>query len=213
MEQTLVQETELCQDEGRPEEPLCTDCDPDQAGETSGYQQASERFKQWLVGCEAALEGRAVGRRGRARRRSTDEFGYERWDEESEPEVEGAVTTSHVMVVRGPSGSGKTQLVRSVCSALSVRVIEIGADQPRSGAAVRKLVTEATQSRSVLSEGPRVGRDMDVDCLLLFDEVTRILSPTLPYNLQYYFPSLRSARRRIWCSRKIKGSGPRSWTS
>jgi hypothetical protein len=65
---------------------------------------------------------------------------------------------SSVLVLSGSSGAGKTGAVYACATQLGIRVIEIDAGQPRSGAVIRKLVSEATQSGT---------QDLS---LLLFDE-------------------------------------------
>jgi len=69
---------------------------------------------------------------------------------------EAAVT--NVMVVTGPTGAGKTAAVHACASELGYRVLEVHAGMLRSGAAVKKELSEATKSKGfALSAAPSLG--------------------------------------------------------
>ena len=69
----------------------------------------------------------------------------------------------NVLAIIGPNGSGKTNAVHLCANEMGMNVIEIGCGQLRSGAAVKKLIIEATQSHGLSG-------DKGVN-LILFDEV------------------------------------------
>jgi hypothetical protein len=75
-----------------------------------------------------------------------------------------------IKVLQGVSGAGKTSAVYAAARQLGIHVIEIDAGQARSGAAVRRMVSEATQSRGVQLGGDTAR--MTELTLLLFDEVS-----------------------------------------
>lgn len=52
-----------------------------------------------------------------------------------------------MVVLTGPSGSGKTAAVHAVAQQLGLSVIEVNGAATRSGAAVLRLVGEATKSQ------------------------------------------------------------------
>lgn len=75
-----------------------------------------------------------------------------------------AEPVSNAFMLSGPIGSGKTSAIYAVAAELGFSVLEINASMKRSGAALRTMVEEATQSR-------HVGRDASTLTILLFEEV------------------------------------------
>lgn len=73
-------------------------------------------------------------------------------------------SVANAFVLYGPIGSGKTSAVYAVASELGFSVLEINASMKRSGANLRTMVEEATQSK-------HVGRDAGTLTILLFEEV------------------------------------------
>lgn len=71
---------------------------------------------------------------------------------------------SNAFMLSGPIGSGKTSAIYAVAAELGFSVLEINASVKRSGASLRTMVEEATQSR-------HVGRDASTLTILLFEEV------------------------------------------
>lgn len=73
-------------------------------------------------------------------------------------------SVSNAFVLSGPIGSGKTSAIYAVAAEMDFSVLEINASMKRSGASLRTMVEEATQSR-------HVGRDASTLTILLFEEV------------------------------------------
>lgn len=79
--------------------------------------------------------------------------------------IEGASDSlPNTFVLHGPVGSGKTSAVYAVAAELGFSVLEINASVKRSGASLRTMVEEATQSK-------HVGRNSSTMTILLFEEV------------------------------------------
>ena len=88
---------------------------------------------------------------------------------------------------------GKSALVHSSAAALGVSVIEIGTDQCRAGAHLKRLALEATRSRSIALAGPASSANAAGNCvgvgvaesldLLFFDEA----SPSVCLCLCIYY--------------------------
>ena len=89
-----------------------------------------------------------------------------KWDSWDDSDSE-ADQYPNVLALIGPSGAGKSTLVYTCAKALGMNVIEISAGQLRSGAAVKKMIIEATQSH-----GMALSAEEHVVNLILFDEVS-----------------------------------------
>ena len=80
--------------------------------------------------------------------KSIDDFDDDYEDEDCEEICDGS---RHVVLIVGPS-CGKTQLVHACAASLgNCHVLEINTSSPRGGAALRRMMEEATQSQSLYS--------------------------------------------------------------
>jgi hypothetical protein len=95
--------------------------------------------------------------------------------------AEGNKEIPNVYILLGKTGSGKSSLVYEVAKEVGAAVIEINTSQPRSGSALKKLVSEAGQSRN-LHDNVSSCITIDVDpeeridsrskfSIILFDEI------------------------------------------
>jgi len=73
-------------------------------------------------------------------------------DEDEEEDMDEGEPRSTTLIT-GPPGSGKTALVYATAAKLGFEVIEVNTSQLRSGAEVKKLFSEATQSQHI-SQAP-----------------------------------------------------------
>ncbi|CAN0265327.1 unnamed protein product, partial [Ectocarpus sp. 12 AP-2014] len=81
---------------------------------------------------------------------SGEESEYD-WVRFSDDEEDGDARLCNMAMLCGPPGVGKTSAVYGCAKALGYEVIEVNPSQLRSGAAIRRLFGEATQSHHVSS--------------------------------------------------------------
>ena len=113
------------------------------------YENAADAvddFKAWLTDWKNAL---APGDDGGGGRHSGNRNSSSRWSSDDD-EDETLVTT---YFVSGAIGSGKTALVAALARDHDFDVIEVSSASTRSGAVLSRILTEATQSKSVQMRG------------------------------------------------------------
>ena len=93
------------------------------------------------------------------------------WEDSDEDECSAQNEQSNILVLQGPCGCGKTSAVYDVAAKLGFNVIEVNASQSRNGTVIKKLISEAMQSKAL--ELNHCGkREFN---LILFDDVSQII--------------------------------------
>jgi hypothetical protein len=111
----------------------------------SGNARPVADMSAWL----AFWAGKRRAPRPKKGRRRRKKRGYDAADE---------AALTNVMMVTGPTGAGKTAAVYACASELGYRVLEMHAGMLRSGAAVKKELSEATKSKGFsLTAAPSLG--------------------------------------------------------
>jgi len=144
-------------------------CKPGKAAEYIGNAESIKQLEEWLMTWAGKsrtpswMKQKAVSEK----QRNKSKYEYESSDEEEEDNI------CNVATLYGPSGTGKTALVSALAKEIGYNVIEIRANELRSGAAVKKMFAEATKSHG-LGLGAEKGRkksSKSVLNLILFDEI------------------------------------------
>lgn len=144
-------------------------CKPSKATEFIGNADSIQQLEEWLMTWAGKsrtpswMKQKAVSEK----QRKKSKYEYESSDEDEEDNI------CNVATLYGPSGTGKTALVSALAKQIGYNVIEIRANEVRSGTAVNKMFAEATKSHG-LKSGAEKGRkksSSSVLNLILFDEV------------------------------------------
>ena len=142
----------------RPQDLSCFDIDrttPSCHSQVFGNEEAvAWLYDRLKCHCENLQQ---KGRRKQASKRRRRDHGDDSDDDAGE-------AAASLIELCGETGTGKTSAVLAMANELNLRVIEINAGHARSASAIRRLVSEATQSRGV-SE----------NAVLLFDEADILL--------------------------------------
>lgn len=105
-------------------------------------QRWLESWQDW----RAAAPGSQAKKKKQRKKKQMEE------DDEDEEDMDDGEPRSTTLIT-GPPGCGKTALVYATAAKLGFEVIEVNTSQLRSGAEVKKLFSEATQSQHI-SQAP-----------------------------------------------------------
>ncbi len=139
---------------------------PTTSEEYIGNESSIMRLEEWLLAwAEKNRIPTSKRKRENARSRSRGKY------EEDSSSEEDADDICNVATLYGPSGSGKTGVLSTLAKKIGFNVIEIGTTELRSGAAIKKMVSEATKSHGVLFEKQKKRDHVSIPNLIVFDEV------------------------------------------
>jgi hypothetical protein len=125
--------------------------------------------EEWLLSWSARRAAK-----NQRKKRKVNKWDDSYWDDSDDDDCD----VSNLLALIGPGGCGKTSVVYSIARKLGINVLEISACQLRSGAAVKKMIMEATQSHGLSKQyQSSVSRDDSALGwnLVLFDEVYCLL--------------------------------------